>query len=169
MIVVSVGTHEQPFDRLIRAAADLDVGEPVVVQYGSSKLPHGPGEWFDYLSFDELADYAREARVFVCHAGVGSIVLARRFGHRPVVVPRRHHLGEHVDDHQLSLASRLGRAGVVTVLEDTGELGAVVREVNDAARTTGAGDGLPGPDVLGGAVRSVLADLGTAPLARHAA
>ena len=70
-----------------------------------------PGEWHDYLSFDELAEYARDARVFVCHAGVGSIVLARRFGHRPIVVPRRHHLGEHVDDHQLSLARRLAAPG----------------------------------------------------------
>jgi UDP-N-acetylglucosamine transferase subunit ALG13 len=167
MIVVSVGTHEQPFDRLVQAAADLGVDEPVVVQYGSSKLPHGPGEWFDYLSFDDLADYAREARVFVCHAGVGSIVLARRFGHHPIVVPRRGYLGEHVDDHQLSLASRLGHAGVVNVLQNTDELGAAVRELNGSTGMNGA-DGLPGPDVLGGAVRSVLAELGTAPLAPHA-
>ena len=114
MIVVTVGTHEQPFDRLVEAAAELAGDEPLVVQYGTSRRTHGAGEWHDYLSFDELAEYARDARVFVCHAGVGSIVLARRFGHRPVVVPRRHHLGEHVDDHQLSLARRLGRAGVVT-------------------------------------------------------
>ena len=99
--------------------------------------------------------------MFVCHAGVGSIVLARRFGHRPVVVPRRHHLGEHVDDHQLSLARRLGRAGVVTVLEDTDALGAVV-EARVAPGAVPTGDLLPGPDALGTALHSVLAELGTA-------
>jgi UDP-N-acetylglucosamine transferase subunit ALG13 len=165
MIVVTVGTHEQPFDRLVRAAAELDVDEPVVVQYGSSGLAHGPGEWFDYLSFDELAEYARAARVFVCHAGVGSIVLARRFGHRPVVVPRRHHLGEHVDDHQLSLATRLGDAGVVTVLEDPESLGSLVDEQGRAASESEPSS-LPGPDALGGAIRGLLSELGTAALAR---
>jgi UDP-N-acetylglucosamine transferase subunit ALG13 len=160
MILVTVGTHEQPFDRLVRAAADLGGDEPVVVQYGSSAVPHGRGEWVDYLSFDELAELAREARVFVCHAGVGSIVLARRSGHRPVVVPRRHHLGEHVDDHQLSLATRLGRAGVVTVLEDPASLGSLVRQ--EAAVPEGAPNALPGPDALGGAIRGVLSGFGTA-------
>jgi UDP-N-acetylglucosamine transferase subunit ALG13 len=168
MILVTVGTHEQPFDRLVRAAADLAGDEPVVVQYGSSAIAHGRGEWFDYLSFDELAEYARQARVFVCHAGVGSIVLARRNGHRPVVVPRRHHLGEHVDDHQLSLATRLGGAGVVTVLEDPASLGSLVREQASTAPED-APNALPGPDALGGAIRGLLTDLGTAPRTARAA
>ena len=104
MILVTIGTNEQPFDRLIRAATTLGGDEPLLVQHGSSRVPHGRGEWVDFLSFDELADRARQARVVVCHAGVGSIMLARRCGHRPVVVPRRHQLGEAVDDHQLFLA-----------------------------------------------------------------
>ena len=167
MIVVTVGTHEQPFDRLVHAAAELGGEESLLVQYGSSSVKSGRGEWVDYLSFDELAEHARDARLFICHAGVGSIVLARRFGHRPIVVPRRHHLGEHVDDHQLSLATRLARAGVVTLLEDTSALGALV-----AAATTSvpeaAEPALPGPDELGGALRLVLSDLGAAPRTRAA-
>jgi UDP-N-acetylglucosamine transferase subunit ALG13 len=161
MIVVTVGTHEQPFDRLVRAAAALGGDEPVVVQYGTSRERHGKGEWFDYLSFDELAAYAKEARVFVCHAGVGSIVLARRFGHRPIVVPRRHHLGEHVDDHQLSLATRLDQAGVVTVLEDEEWLPTVV-DAPATPRVVSTADALPGPDALGTVLQSALAELGTA-------
>ena len=161
MIVVTVGTHEQPFDRLVQAAADLGGDEALVVQYGTSQVRAGRGEWHDYLSFDELADLARDARVFVCHAGVGSIVLARRYGHRPIVVPRKHELGEHVDDHQLSLARRLGRAGVVTVLEDADDLGAVVG-ASATPTSVGDADALPGPDALGTALHSVLAELGTA-------
>ena len=77
------------------------------MQYGASREPHGAGEWVDFLDFDVLAERMREARVVVCHAGVGSIMLARRCGHRPVVMPRRFELGEAVDDHQLQLARRL--------------------------------------------------------------
>ena len=63
-----------------------------------------------------------QARVVVCHAGVGSIMLARRCGKRPIVVPRRLHLGEAVDDHQLPIARRLHANGVVTLLEDVDRL-----------------------------------------------
>jgi UDP-N-acetylglucosamine transferase subunit ALG13 len=176
MIVVTVGTHEQPFDRLVQAVAGLGGDEELVVQYGTSEVEHGRGTWVDYLSFDELADLAGEARVFVCHAGVGSIVLARRVGLRPVVVPRRHDLGEHVDNHQLSLATRLAVAGVVTMLEDTELLRAVVGEPTTptagATAEAGAvpiGTALPGPHELGGTLRSVLSELGAAPLTKRAA
>ena len=94
-------------------------------------------------------------------------MLARRFGHRPIVVPRRRHLGEHVDDHQLSLATRLARAGVVTLLEDTSALGALVAATT-AAVPEAAEPALPGPDALGGALRLVLSDLGAAPRTRAA-
>lgn len=122
MVLVTTGTNEQPFDRLVRAAADLAELEQAFVQYGSSREPHGAGEWVEFLDFDELADRMREARVVVCHAGVGSIMLARKCGHRPIVVPRRVSLGEAVDDHQLHMGRRLHAAGVVTLVEDEREL-----------------------------------------------
>jgi UDP-N-acetylglucosamine transferase subunit ALG13 len=138
MIVVTVGTHEQPFDRLVGAVAALEVEEPMMVQYGSSRLPHGRGEWIDYMSFDELAERAAGARAFVCHAGVGSILLARRLGHRPIVVPRLHELGEHVDDHQLQLARRLDAAGVVTMVKDETQLAAALAPGADERQATAA-------------------------------
>ena len=105
MILVTVGTHEQPFDRLIAAAAALPGDEPMVVQYGTSTLPHGRGEWIDFLSFDDLAQIAEQARAMVCHAGVGSIVLARRYGHCPIVMARRPQLEQFAREHGLRIAS----------------------------------------------------------------
>jgi UDP-N-acetylglucosamine transferase subunit ALG13 len=162
MIVVTIGTNEQPFDRLVRAAAALGGEEPLLVQYGASRVPHGRGEWVDFLSFDELAERAAEARVVVCHAGVGSIMLARRCGHRPVVVPRRHHLGEAVDDHQLFLARRLARSGLVTLIEDETELPAAVSA--HAAVAAASSSTLRGAGALSADVRAVLAGLGAARL-----
>jgi UDP-N-acetylglucosamine transferase subunit ALG13 len=126
MILVTIGTNEQPFDRLVAAAAALRTDEPLVVQYGSSSVTSGPGRWVDFLGFDELADLMSQARVVVCHAGVGSIMLARQRGRRPVVVPRRLDRDEAVDDHQVPLARRLAGSGLVTLVEDEGELQRVV-------------------------------------------
>lgn len=167
MIVVSVGTHEQHFDRLLRAVSELGGSEELLVQYGTSTLPHGRGEWIDYLSFDALAEQVAKARVFVCHAGVGSIVLARRHGLRPIVVPRKHELGEHVDDHQLELSRRLAQSGIVTLVEDERELAAAV--FASATESIAAGTALRGPDALGAHVRAALLNYGATPLARVAA
>jgi UDP-N-acetylglucosamine transferase subunit ALG13 len=52
-----------------------------------------------------------EAAVVVCHGGPGTILGARHLGAVPIVVPRQHRLGEHVDDHQVAFARRLAAAG----------------------------------------------------------
>jgi UDP-N-acetylglucosamine transferase subunit ALG13 len=166
MIVVTVGTNEQPFDRLVSAAAGLDGDEPLLVQHGSSRVPHGRGEWVDFLPFEQLETHAADARVLVCHAGVGSIMLARRCGKRPIVMPRRHQLGEAVDDHQLPLARRLAEAGLVTLVEDETALAAAIRAPEPPeAQLRKVG----GADALSADVRRVLTGFGPAPVSRRAA
>lgn len=165
MILVTVGTNEQPFDRLVRAAAALGGTEPLLVQYGSSQVPHGRGEWVDFLPFDVLAERAREARVVVCHAGVGSIMLARRCGRRALVMPRRHHLGEAVDDHQVELAKSLAHAGLVTRVDNRTELEAALNGESPVGQLRFASR-LSGAEALGAELRGVLTDLGARPIAR---
>ena len=153
MILVTTGTNEQPFDRLVRAAAALDVGDDVVVQYGSSRAVVPRPGWVDFLPFDELAALARSSRVVVCHAGVGSIIMARRCGHRPIVVPRRHGLGEAVDDHQVGLAGRLAQSGLVTLADDVDRLRLAVLDARSEAGRGGVA-GLPGADALAADLRA---------------
>ncbi len=167
MILVTVGTNEQAFDRLVAAAAALGGDEPLLVQHGSSHVPHGRGEWVDFLPFDELAERAAEARLVVCHAGVGSIVLARRYGRTPLVVPRRQHLGEAVDDHQLFLARRLARTGIVSLVEDERDLPAAVSA--PALALAEQASPLRGTGALSSDLRAVLSDLGAAPFGSCAA
>ena len=162
MIVVTIGTNEQPFDRLIRAARSLE-RDDLLVQYGSSREAHGRGEWVEFLTFDELSAKASAAQAVVCHAGVGSIMMARRCGHRPIVMARRHHLGEAVDDHQVMLGERLARAGIVTLVDDEVELAAALTAEIGTEIATAAP--LSGTAALSASVRSVLEGLGAARLA----
>jgi UDP-N-acetylglucosamine--N-acetylmuramyl-(pentapeptide) pyrophosphoryl-undecaprenol N-acetylglucosamine transferase len=165
MIIVTIGTNEQPFDRLIAAAAQLPAGEPLVVQYGSSAITSGPGRWVDFLGFDELAELMRQARAVVCHAGVGSIMLARQCGRKPIVVPRRQDRHEAVDEHQLPLARRLAGSGLVTLVEDE----RLLAEAIAAAGTGGlvaAEQTLPG---VGGLVAELRTGLDRAGVARTGA
>jgi beta-1,4-N-acetylglucosaminyltransferase len=76
------------------------------------------GDLASLASPEEMASLMCCADVVVTHAGVASMVDAVGAGHRPIVVPRRHHLGEHVDDHQLQIVSALELLGIVTPHRD---------------------------------------------------
>jgi UDP-N-acetylglucosamine--N-acetylmuramyl-(pentapeptide) pyrophosphoryl-undecaprenol N-acetylglucosamine transferase len=133
MILVTVGTHHQPFDRLIAAAAALQrAGHEVVAQTGTSTVEVVGGR--AWIPPSELAALADRAAVIVCHAGPGSLALAWERGRAPVVVPRRAVFGEHVDDHQVQFCAHLGDRAVVwddpaTLAARWAEVAAGVRDV----------------------------------------
>ena len=66
--------------------------------------------------------------VVITHAGVGSILLCLRNGRKPLVVPRMHRFGEHVDDHQVELTRALGERDQVIPVWDVRELPRLVAE-----------------------------------------
>jgi UDP-N-acetylglucosamine transferase subunit ALG13 len=132
-VLVTVGTTEARFDRLLRAVSGLDLGgERVIVQYGSSDVRPAGAELVDFLPFEELDALTRSSRVVVCHAGIGSVAMALSHGRRPIVVPRLHAHGEAVDDHQVFFARRLEAAGLATVVEDLEQLRATLAAVQPA-------------------------------------
>lgn len=129
MIFVSVGTEAFAFDRLIRAmdevVAHVD-GEPVVMQVGRSTYRPQRCPWVPFLPYEELVTHIARARMVVCHAGVGSILLCVQHGKVPVVVPRQKQFREHMDDHQVELAVRMAQLGLVVLVEDLSTLGETV-------------------------------------------
>jgi UDP-N-acetylglucosamine transferase subunit ALG13 len=126
MIFVSVGTNEARFDRLLRAVEALGALDEVVVQHGPSPVRPAGATCVDYLSFEEMTDHIRRARVLVMHAGVGSILAALGNGVRPLVVPRLKRFAEAVDDHQVAFGRRLHDEGLVELVEDPDELAGAV-------------------------------------------
>lgn len=128
MIFVTVGMSASPFDRLLKTVDELPVREKLVVQHGSSSVRPARAVCHDYLPYDELTEYVRQARVVITHAGVGSVALALMHEKRPVVVPRLRRFGEAVDDHQAPLAQTLHRRGVVRLVDDLDELPHVIEE-----------------------------------------
>jgi UDP-N-acetylglucosamine transferase subunit ALG13 len=133
MIFVSVGTHEAPFDRLLRTVYELGLDEEIVVQHGPSSVRSKLALEAEYLSFDEVVDYIRAARAVVTHAGVGSVMVALANGKRPIVMPRLRSFDEHVDDHQLELARRLEANGLVTVVESPAAMAEALAQATESA------------------------------------
>lgn len=120
-LLVTVGTDHHPFDRLMGWIEDWlasAAGRRVecTVQHGRSRAPLG-ARVAPYLSGEELrAEIARSTAV-ISHGGPSTIMECRWAGLRPIVVPRRAMLGEHVDDHQVVFTTRLAEAGMITMVD----------------------------------------------------
>jgi UDP-N-acetylglucosamine transferase subunit ALG13 len=125
LIFATLGTHHQPFARFVTEVLTLAGGRELIIQHGHTpRVPTGPSvRWHQWLAPDQVDTLMREAATVITHAGVASIVDAVHAGHRPIVIPRRRHFDEHVDDHQLQIVSALAGLGVVTPLYNGIDLG----------------------------------------------
>jgi UDP-N-acetylglucosamine transferase subunit ALG13 len=128
LIFVTVGTHEQQFNRLLKSIDSLRIDHERIVQFGFSTYPLQNCRALRFVQFDEMRSLMSRADAVVTHAGVGSIMLALSSGKRPVVAPRLHRFGEHVDDHQLEVAEAFARAGKVTLLKPDDDLAGKIVE-----------------------------------------
>ena len=126
MIYATVGTMHLPFVRLIRSldAIALKSDEEVVVQTGlDTALPENCTH-FAFKSRDEVLAIQSEARVVVCHGGIGSVTDVLQLGRPLIVVPRRARYGEHNNDHQMDLAQAVEKRGwgrLILDIEDLAE------------------------------------------------
>ncbi len=119
---VAVGTHGQPYTRLLemvsRAVDDGLLPRPLRAQLGPATWTAPGVAASEHMSRDEFEAAVRSASVVVCHGGAGIISSALSAGRRPIVVPRRAALGEHVDDHQYQLTRKLAEWGLVVAVEE---------------------------------------------------
>ena len=124
MMYVTVGTMFLDFPRLINAVDEIarDRGERVIVQTGMGKTIPTHCEHFDFRPHEEVLAIQREARVIVCHAGIGSVLDALEARRPFIVVPRLKRFGEHMNDHQLDLAQAVQRRGWGRMIANIGEL-----------------------------------------------
>jgi len=109
VILVTVGMHTQPFDRLVAAADELAalVDEQVVIQCGAATYLPRFAQHVDFVPGDRMQTWLSDSRIVVSHAGAGSILDALCASKPLVLAPRLKCFDEHIDDHQLELAETL--------------------------------------------------------------
>ncbi|HRQ42057.1 MAG TPA: glycosyltransferase [Chloroflexota bacterium] len=124
MILVTVGTHDHGFNRLVQPMDELaaDLNETVVIQRGSSTYEPQHAGHFQLTTSEHMAQLTEAAAVIVTHAAAGAVILAMQKGKPLVVVPRRQQFGEHLDDHQLQLAKALEKQGKAAIVYEPSPL-----------------------------------------------
>ncbi|NJC09226.1 glycosyltransferase [Polymorphobacter fuscus] len=123
-VFVSVGSM-MPFDRLVQAmdewaAAHPDV--PVEIQIGRGKYEPRHAKYVRMMPVVEYRQRVADARLFVAHAGMGSIISAIEAGKPLLMLARLQAQGEHNTDHQLATAASIGARPGLHVAGDVADL-----------------------------------------------
>ena len=123
MIFVTVGTHEQPFDRLLKCIDkmidDGKIKEEVICQKGFTDYVPKNYEAKKLIPYDEMQKNIEDARIVITHGGPASFLDPLKYGKIPIVVPRKKEFNEHVNNHQLEFAKEVEkRMKNIIVAED---------------------------------------------------
>lgn len=145
MIFVTVGTHEQPFNRLIKEMNDLvasgEIKEKVVIQYGFSTYKAKHCEMHKMMSFDEMQEHFKDARIVITHGGPSSFVEALQYGKVPIVVPRQLKFNEHVNNHQVDFTKLIAnRMNNIIPVYDIDKLGETIANYDTIVKTKNDGE-----------------------------
>lgn len=139
MIFVTVGTHEQPFDRLVRRVDEMKgqglITEDVIIQTGFSTYEPQHCTWSKLIPHKELVEHVHNARIIVTHGGPASFIAPLQLGKIPIVVPRKHEFNEHVNNHQVDFARAVAqRRKNILVAETTEELERLILGYDDLVK-----------------------------------
>ena len=109
MIFVTVGTHEQQFNRLVREIDRLKetgvIDDEVMIQTGFSDYEPKFCKWSKLIPYEDMQKYMDEAKIIITHGGPSSFLDALKRGKFPIVVPRKKEFDEHVNDHQVDFCN----------------------------------------------------------------
>jgi UDP-N-acetylglucosamine--N-acetylmuramyl-(pentapeptide) pyrophosphoryl-undecaprenol N-acetylglucosamine transferase len=108
-VVVTLGTYRgYDFSRLVERLLEVLPQETEVLwQTGDTDVSRFGIKGHEAIPEADLSQAMQEADAVVAHAGVGTALAAFEVGVCPLLIPRRHSLKEHVDDHQIQIADEL--------------------------------------------------------------
>ncbi|WP_026524032.1 glycosyltransferase [Butyrivibrio sp. MB2005] len=133
MIFVTVGTHEQPFNRLVEYMDNWakDHDEEVIIQSGFSTYEPKYATWQKLFPFQEMNEKIEKARIVITHGGPSSFIAPLQIGKIPIVVPRMKAYNEHVNDHQLLFCRIINeRIKNIILVEDEQQLDEIIENYN---------------------------------------
>lgn len=133
MIFVTVGTHEQSFERLVKKVDDLKkdkiINEDVVIQKGYTNYEPQYCESYKLVNYNDMQKYLKTARIIITHGGPASFIAPLAVGKIPIVVPRQKKFNEHVNNHQKDFVEQIvARDNTIIPCYDIDDLGRLIKQ-----------------------------------------
>ena len=131
MILVTLGTQKQQFNRLLDYIEASNIKDKIIVQAGHTKYYSKKMKIFDFISYDEMNEYINKADLIITHAGTGSIITPLKMGKKVVACPRLKEYDEHVDDHQTQLVDIFYEEGYILKLNEENDLNELLKNIKN--------------------------------------
>lgn len=122
MILVTLGTQNRAFERLLKAVEKaIEMGiihEEVHVQAGYTTYKSDKMHIVDYFPQEEFDVLIRCADLVITHGGAGTILTALKNNKKVLGAARLSAYGEHVNDHQIQLLSAFEKMGYLIYMDN---------------------------------------------------
>jgi len=126
MILVSLGTQDRSFKRLLEAIERQiklgNIKERVVVQAGETIFSSEYMEIFDLIPSKEFLKLLKECDLLICHGGVGTIIDGLKHHKKIIAAARLSKFHEHQNDHQKQIIREFVEQGLIMELDDFDKL-----------------------------------------------
>lgn len=129
MILVTLGTQKQSFNRLLDMIEKSNINDKIIVQAGYTKYKSKKMKIRDFVNYQEMDKLIKQADLIITHGGTGSIVTAIKQGKKVIACPRLKKYGEHVDDHQKQIVDIFSEVGYILKLDENDNLDELVQKI----------------------------------------
>lgn len=129
MILVTLGTQHQEFTRLLDYIEKSKIKDEIIVQAGYTKYKSKKMKMFDFIDYDKMAEYVKDADLIITHGGTGSIIGPLKEGKKVIACARLAKYGEHVDDHQTEIVDVFSDEGYILKLDENTKLDDLIKKI----------------------------------------
>ena len=130
MILVTLGTQDQKFYRLLDYIETSYINDKIVVQAGgSSDYESKKMDIFKFIDYDEMNKLIDEADVIITHGGTGSILTPLKKGKKVIACARLEKYQEHINDHQKEIVTLFKNEGYILELNEENKLDDLMKEM----------------------------------------
>ena len=134
MILVTLGTQDKPFPRILSALEAFKekglINDEIWVQSGYTQFSSNILNIKDYYSQIELDELRQKADLIITHAGVGSILDSLKFKKKVIGVARLKQYGEHANDHQYEILDVFSKDGYILRCDNFDDLANIIQSAN---------------------------------------
>lgn len=130
MILVTLGTQTQKFERLLNAIENSNLEDEIIVQAGgSADFQSKKMKIMKFINYEEMNELIENADFIITHGGTGSIIMPLQKSKKVIACARLEKYGEHINDHQKELVSIFAEEGYILELCEDEKLDDVLKKL----------------------------------------
>lgn len=131
MILVTLGTQKQSFERLLNMIENSSLKDEIIVQAGYTNFKSKKMKIFNFVDYEKMEELVNRADLIITHGGTGSILGPLKKGKKVIACARLKRYGEHVDDHQMQLIEAFSDAGYIISIGEKDNIDEVISKLKN--------------------------------------